>query len=128
MNVMEGLQGVTPNSFPKHPVALLNEVLQNHGCKLDWRFRKPAATEETSDARRVDRGQASSEREGCFGIAIIADGPEISSEHWGFSKRSVKGKCAQEVLQKMTEDRGFLERCKAMIKTAQEVSGTSNSE
>jgi hypothetical protein len=39
MRLLDNLEGVTPSTFPKNPIAIVNEIVEQQKCKYVFEYR-----------------------------------------------------------------------------------------
>lgn len=119
MRLLDNLEGVTAETFPKHPISILVELLQQHQCELTFEFREEiqghddAAHDAYGSCMDFD-SKAADGQIVFFGIAKIKDKRAaaaaaaaggtcshlvaISEEKSAATKRAVRAQCAEQVL------------------------------
>ena len=113
--MMDNLEGVTAATFPKHPSAILGEMIQREHCELAFEYREeikrePDVLQHTCGTRIQggDRNRAVDGHVAFYGVAKIK-GPggrlvAVSEEKSAGTKRAVRAHCAEQVLLRWHED------------------------
>lgn len=148
MKLLDNLEGVTQSTFPRHPIGILNEMIQQARCTLEFEYREnysddsTAATETSRGGGRNDaasggtgvgcattggggsrggpRAEASRTFHGCAKVRAMNGlrAVQISGEVSSGTKRAVRALCCEQVLLRIHEDDAYLQRLVVEAKKA----------
>lgn len=121
--LLDNLDGVTPSTFPKNPIGIVNEIIQQQKCKYDFVYRceTMAISDSSVSALSPSAGAAVADADGAAGSQMIfygtarVKGPQervvvLSEEKTAGSRRAVRARCSEQVLLRMYWDHGYLQR------------------
>ena len=126
MKLLDNLEGVTPSTFPKNPIGIVNEIVQQQKCKYVFGYR----TEQRQAANTADYacGACVDEDDGVtlyHGIGSVK-GPTgklvaVSEEKTAGSRRAVRSRCSEQVLLRMHHDKDYLQRAIDEVKSTEDL-------
>lgn len=120
MKLLDNLEGVTPSTFPKNPIGIVNEIIQQQKCKYDFVYRtetqQPAEnTSIFANGPCVDEGCGATGGHTVYHAIARVKGPAgrlvvLSDEKSAGSRRAVRARCSEQVLLRMHWDHAYLQR------------------
>ena len=123
MKLLDNLDGVTPSTFPKNPIGIVNEIIEQQKCKYDfvYRWETMAINESSVFALSPCAAADVADNDGAAGSQMIfhgsarVKGPQgrivvLSEEKTAGSRRAVRARCSEQVLLSMHWDHGYLQR------------------